>query len=283
MTQSNVAIRAIFSFAVCLLPNTLLHGWPIKRTLFSSVAYSQVKWLTFEESRYGSQTTGDQIASYCKGAGLSHHTETLESEGNTPNATLHYIDRKPETNRKVLFWFHGGGFGNPILGPGHPPFLVEIARAAKADDIVILEYTLAPELKYPGQLRQYISAVRHLLKSHKASEIIVGGDSAGGNATLALLAHTIKPSLYAEPLDLEGDKFRGALLVSPWVTFRLTGPSYKTNAWNDFLTPAVRPYPANPLITRKEQADNKLASPAICRCVRAEAWRDIRRTYGSIA
>ncbi|KAL9059605.1 MAG: hypothetical protein Q9162_001110 [Coniocarpon cinnabarinum] len=235
-----LGFRFVLSFFFYLLPNTLWHRQPIKRSIFSSFAFSQDQYVTFRECRYLMPVSGDAIVSYCKSKSIADHVERLECSPGAPAAHLHHLNCQPSDGGNVLLYFHGGGFGNPIISPGHVPFTLEVSKAAGISKVVILEYTLAPDLQYPGQLIQAICALRHLLETHKPSEITIGGDSAGGNLTLAVLAHMIKPSPYAAPLRLgPTEKLRGALMVSPWVKFEMTSPSYKTNAKNDFLNPVI--------------------------------------------
>lgn len=69
--------------------------------------------------------------------------------------------------------------------------------------------------------------------------MILGGDSAGGNLTLAVLSHTVHPHPQVKPLKITG-QFAGAALLSPWVTFNTTGTkSMKTNQNMDLLALSV--------------------------------------------
>lgn len=99
------------------------------------------------------------------------------------------------------------------------PLVLEAARAAKCEKVVFLEYTLTLRMQYPGQLVQAAYALKALMeRGMKPEHIIVGGDSAGGNLVLALLAHLKKPLLEAPVVDGfgEGGKVRGVVLLSPW-------------------------------------------------------------------
>lgn len=120
---------------------------------------------------------------------------------------------------------------------GHAPFVLACAAACKAKEVVFLEYALAPEHPYPAQLIQAVAALRYLLDTHslKPEEIIVGGDSAGGNLVGSLLGHLVKPSPYAAPLDLHGGQLRAALFVSPWVMMDTDQESFDTNDGKDYI------------------------------------------------
>lgn len=154
-----------------------------------------------------------------------------------PQPTLHFASppSAPSTGPTLLY-FHGGGYVNPIA-LGHPPFVWSCTHASGAKQLVLVEYSLAPEHRYPTQLVQAISALRYLLDTLKISpeDIIIGGDSAGGNVVGALLAHVVKPSPYSVPLDLGGKQLRAALFVCPWVMMDVGQKSYDTNGDKDFL------------------------------------------------
>lgn len=110
----------------------------------------------------------------------------------------------------------GGGFIVPLASPEFP---IWAARTAGASP-VILEYTLAPECVYPGQLSQAIAALRLILQYRDPSDIIIAGESAGGNIALATMAHLQQPKIGIEPLDLSSTpahaaRFRGLLAISP--------------------------------------------------------------------
>ena len=69
-------------------------------------------------------------------------------------------------------------------------------------------------------------------------QILIGGDSAGGNLTAALLAHLTHPHPDVPSLTFSGN-LGGALLVSPWVSFTQERESWKTNSKRDALDPAT--------------------------------------------
>ena len=72
-----------------------------------------------------------------------------------------------------------------------------------------LDYRLAPETRFPGQLLDVVSAYMRFLEDlHIPPEnIIVAGDSAGGALALALLLY-LRDNGYPLP--------SGAVVMSPW-------------------------------------------------------------------
>jgi acetyl esterase/lipase len=177
--------------------------------------------------------TGVTIASACHSAKISHQVMQVDC-GGYPPAGLHFIDHDPKDTGNILLYFHGGGYVAPIH-PVQVKFGRLAAQTARAN-LVILEYTLAPELRYPGQLAQAAAAIQHLLESHKPSEILFGGDSAGGNLSLAVLAHLRKPHPRVPPIVAANEGslvFRAAMCLSPRCANVRTAPSYKINALKD--------------------------------------------------
>ena len=82
-------------------------------------------------------------------------------------------------------------------------------------------------------------ALQHLLKSYSASTILIGGDSAGGNLTAALLGHLMHPHpAESIPRVTLSEPLLGAVLISPWVGFDISRASYQANEYLDVI-PAV--------------------------------------------
>lgn len=84
---------------------------------------------------------------------------------------------------------------------------------------LLLAYDLAPEAAYPTQLRQAAELLRYLTETEGRlpSDLILGGDSAGGNLTLGLLSHIAHPHPETAELKMNG-KIHAAMLISPWVS-----------------------------------------------------------------
>jgi acetyl esterase/lipase len=139
----------------------------------------------------------------------------------------------------VFLYFHGGGYRNPMEEAGHMPVVLECAKALDAGRTFLLEYGLVPELQYPGQLVQAACALNLLLNQLgcQPNQVVIGGESAGGNLALALLAHIKQPHPLVPNIEQVSidTKLKGALLISPWVSNALTAASYEENVEKDFL------------------------------------------------
>jgi len=87
---------------------------------------------------------------------------------------------------KVLLYIHGGGF---ILGmsPLHNDMVAYLAKQMGVRALMV-DYRLAPEHPFPAGLDDCVTAYRWLLKQgYSADNIVISGDSAGGNFTIATL------------------------------------------------------------------------------------------------
>lgn len=130
----------------------------------------------------------------------------------------------------VVFYIHGGGFvfGSPET---HSAMLGQLAARLGAR-VVMPRYRLAPESPYPAGNDDVENAYLALIASGvAASNIVVGGDSAGGGLTFSLLSRI---------LDKKWPLPRGAFGFSPLIDFTLNGASFVENAEKDVLLPAGR-------------------------------------------
>jgi acetyl esterase/lipase len=72
------------------------------------------------------------------------------------------------------------------------------------------------------------------------SNIIIAGDSAGGNLALQLASqllhpHPSLPTLHLPHWVSDAEPFGGMLLISPWVTFNTDAPSFARNHTRDII------------------------------------------------
>ena len=95
-------------------------------------------------------------------------------------------------------------------------------------------YSLTPHAAYPAQFEQAVEALRYVLIDVGRSplEVILTGDSAGGNLCLAILSHLTHPSVHVPQLSVE-EPLKAIITMSPWVSFDTTWPSTKTNIHKD--------------------------------------------------
>jgi acetyl esterase/lipase len=107
---------------------------------------------------------------------------------------------------------------------------------------LFLEYTLVPHATYPTQICEGVEAVEYVMTElgRPASDIMLGGDSAGGNLCLAVLSHVMHPAEDVPALTLPaGQKLKALVLVSPWVSFRTDWLSARKSRDRDIVSTAV--------------------------------------------
>jgi epsilon-lactone hydrolase len=119
---------------------------------------------------------------------------------------------------RVLLFFHGGGYCSGSIR-SHRRMVTEAGRTAAIRTLAVA-YRLAPEHPFPAALDDALSAWRFLREQGiAAAHIAVGGDSAGGGLTAALINH-----LRDAGEDLPGC----AWLISPWTDLTMSGPTLVT-------------------------------------------------------
>lgn len=120
----------------------------------------------------------------------------------------------------VILYCHGGGYstGSSLYGRT----LTAKLAACTSMDVLSFDYRLAPEHPYPAAMEDAMKAWNYLmLLGYGARDIIVAGDSAGGNMALSLV-HQLKAQGRILP--------RGLVLMSPWTDLTESGKSYETKA-----------------------------------------------------
>ncbi|PNY26055.1 Uncharacterized protein TCAP_04013 [Tolypocladium capitatum] len=142
---------------------------------------------------------------------LVHDVQPLESV----DSSILWVGNRREAKKLVLF-LHGGGFISPPLA-GH----------------------FDPGGRFPTQLRQAAAALGALLDAGaRPADIVVGGDSAGGNLTMQLLGHLLHPHKDARRIGL-AEPLAAAFLVSPWLGCDTASRSFRENENSDMLSKAI--------------------------------------------
>lgn len=128
--------------------------------------------------------------------------------------------RAPHGRRHAILYCHGGGYTSGNLG--YARVLASKLAHVTGYDVLSFEYRLAPEHPYPAAVEDALQAWDHLmLLGYGAQDIILAGDSAGGNLALVLC------------LRLRGAGRRlpgGLVLFSPWTDMTMSGASYGERA-----------------------------------------------------
>lgn len=141
----------------------------------------------------------------------------------------------------IILHCHGGGYstGSSL----YARTLTSKLAASTSMDVLCFDYRLAPEHPYPAALEDAMKAWDYLmLLGYGARDVIITGDSAGGNLALALVMK-LKKQRRILP--------RGLVLMSPWTDLTSSGKSFETKAEVDpvldreYLTQMIQAYAGN--------------------------------------
>ena len=148
---------------------------------------------------------------------------------------------------KVILYCHGGGYtcgGLEYAGILGTKFTAHTGLA-----VLAFAYRLAPENKYPAALEDAVHMWRYLKRvGIKAEDIIVAGDSAGGNLALELCLY-LKKQQEKLPLAL--------VLLSPWTDMTASSPTYESEAENDPIVSRTYVHNARTAYLGTDDADYK--------------------------
>ncbi len=145
--------------------------------------------------------------------------------GRVADRPVEWVSTDGATEDKVVLYFHGGGFffSSP---EEHRPMIWRLAAATKRP-VLAMDYRKAPDHAFPAWLDDAFAAYQHLLASGvRPEDIVVSGDSAGGNIALALV-HRLRTRGVAVPGHL--------VVFSPWADMLCEAESFKTNLRRDAM------------------------------------------------
>ncbi|MBQ8134385.1 MAG: alpha/beta hydrolase fold domain-containing protein, partial [Clostridia bacterium] len=141
----------------------------------------------------------------------------------TENGTSYHVIRRNDrrNTRKVLCYIHGGCYIAGLTNNYHS-FVRDFCDMEEGITAVLLDYKTAPEYKYPVQLDEAVDLWDELTErqGYRPEDIMIGGDSSGGNLVLALMLKI---------RDKGKNMPAGAFLLSPWTDMTMSGNSYMQN------------------------------------------------------
>ncbi|HIY21886.1 MAG TPA: alpha/beta hydrolase [Candidatus Flavonifractor merdigallinarum] len=122
--------------------------------------------------------------------------------------------------RHAILYCHGGGYTSGNLGYSRP--IASKLANVTGYEVLAFEYRLAPEHPYPAAVEDAMKAWDYLMYlGYGARDVVVAGDSAGGNLAL-VLTHRLKAMGRRLPASL--------ILMSPWTDMTASGKSYQERA-----------------------------------------------------
>ena len=124
---------------------------------------------------------------------------------------------------RAVLYFHGGGY---VIGSiaTHRELAARLSAASGAR-VLLIDYRLGPEHRFPAAVEDAVAVYRWLLDAGYApARIAFAGDSAGGGLTVAALLAARDAKL---PLPATG------VCLSPWVDLEGSGASMTAKAAED--------------------------------------------------
>ncbi len=141
-----------------------------------------------------------------------------------PNAqlTIYSQDSKPEpeaTARPLILFIHGGGW---VAGKASQVSTFAQLLASNGYVVANLEYSVAPEYKYPAPIKQSAAAIQYLqahAKNYSAdpAKFFIGGNSAGAQIAAQLGAIITNPELKNKigvNIEIPSESLKGLILIN---------------------------------------------------------------------
>ncbi|MBR7194403.1 alpha/beta hydrolase [Gordonia sp. SCSIO 19800] len=160
------------------------------------------------------------------------------------------VQAGPVTEDRVLVWFHGGGYviGSPR---GYQFAAAALSRSIGAP-VVVPDYRLAPEHPFPAAVDDATTVVDAIIAEYGPENTVIGGDSAGGGLSVAVLVRARDRGL---PLPA------AAVVVSPLADFTGSGESITSNRHTDPVITERSLRDLRAAYLGDTDAENPLASP----------------------
>jgi acetyl esterase/lipase len=145
---------------------------------------------------------------------------------NLNDIPIEILECKKGKKDKIILHLHGGAY---VIGylTLYRFISLKYSKVSKGATVVSVDYKVAPKYHYPSALEDAQTAWEWCLQQGYSSEnIIIVGDSAGGNLAVALTAK----------LRDEGKALpRALVLMCPWLDLAANGESYMYNLYKDPL------------------------------------------------
>ena len=154
---------------------------------------------------------------------LAEGTSATEVDANGVHCIL--VTRDTGADDPWFVYYHGGGYrlASALAYRAYGSQLANVCRAK----VLLVDYRLAPENPFPAAVDDGVAAYQWVLdQSVPTSRIVLGGDSAGGGLTAAVLLACRDKKI---PLPA------GGVCLSPWVDLVNDAVSFEKNAETDKL------------------------------------------------
>ena len=188
---------------------------------------------------------------------INHINEiTIKSESRELKLRI-YSNINDDDNKPLIIFLHGGGF---VMGDldSHDLLCRHLSKKSECKQIAV-DYSLAPEHKFPCSLEDSINAVKYVFENSKQikfdkNKVVVCGDSAGGNLALII-------SILSKEQKLP--KIRGQVLFYPWIDFTMSRPSMSIKLDGLIVKKSTLDYFADHYLNDNDDVTNWNISPLL--------------------
>ncbi|MDC3096040.1 alpha/beta hydrolase [Alphaproteobacteria bacterium] len=160
-------------------------------------------------------------------------------------------------DQPLIIFFHGGGF---VMGDldSHDLLCRHLAKKSECK-LIAIDYSLAPEYKFPCSLEDSINAVNYIFENNEQikfdkKKVVVCGDSAGGNLALIVAILSKEKKL---------PKIIGQILFYPWIDFTMSRPSMSINLDGLIVKKSTLDYFADHYLNKNDKITNWKISPLL--------------------
>jgi acetyl esterase/lipase len=147
----------------------------------------------------------------------------------TPNGTVYErLTRKgAKKTGRVIYYCHGGGYVGGLLS-FYRGFVKDFCDAVDGCEVIMIDYKCSPEYIYPTQQTEALDLWEDLTQrqGYAPENIIIGGDSAGGNLALSMMLKL---------RDTGNELPCAAFCISVWGDLTGSGKSFTENYHKDIM------------------------------------------------
>lgn len=148
--------------------------------------------------------------------------EVIEFKG----FTVEHLKPVVKTTNQVIFHVHGGGYVIALID-AYRESSIGYSNLLGGAEVFNVNYRVAPTHVYPAALEDAVTAYEWVLnQGYQAEQIVIMGDSAGGNLSLVT-------TLYLRDHQIPLPK--AVIAISPWGDLRFISASRKENFNKDLI------------------------------------------------
>ena len=146
-----------------------------------------------------------------------------------------YYTNNFQNHDRAVFYIHGGGWSVCSIDTHDEPCRHLAIKTGIS--VISINYSLAPEAKFPQALEECIDALQHLLSKDveswiTVSNFVICGDSAGGNLAIGVIRHFLSLN--------QSTGIEGSVLIYPATDLRVErSRSYHQFSSGYYLTDSV--------------------------------------------